>query len=45
MTDTPILIGTWADASWAINFYKKHGFRVLSDIEKNKLVENLLVYT
>ena len=23
----PILIGTWADASWAISFYEKHGFR------------------
>ena len=24
---SPILIGTWADASWAISFYEKHGFR------------------
>src|SRR5262249_18517933 len=27
MTDGPILIGTWADAAWAIRFYEKHGFR------------------
>ena len=24
---TPILIGTWSAANWAIDFYKKHGFR------------------
>ena len=22
----PVLIGTWADAVWAIAFYEKHGF-------------------
>ncbi len=38
MSETPILIGTWKDASWAIDFYKKHDFRVLSDEEKNKLL-------
>jgi N-acetylglutamate synthase-like GNAT family acetyltransferase len=26
----PCLIGTWAAASWAIDFYRKHGFEVLS---------------
>lgn len=26
----PVLIGTWADATWAIQFYLKHGFRLLS---------------
>jgi N-acetylglutamate synthase-like GNAT family acetyltransferase len=26
---TPILIGTWADAKWAISFYLKNGFRLL----------------
>ena len=36
---TPILIGTWADASWAIGFYKKHGFRLLSNEEKNRLLK------
>ena len=39
MVETPILIGTWADASWAISFYKKHGFRLLSDEEKNRLLK------
>jgi GNAT superfamily N-acetyltransferase len=27
--DRPILIGTWAAASWAINFYKRHGFELV----------------
>ena len=27
---TPVLIGTWADAAWAIQFYEKHGFRAVS---------------
>ncbi len=39
MAKTPILIGTWRDASWAISFYKKHGFRLLSDVEKNHLLK------
>ena len=36
-TTTPVLIGTWEDATWAIEFYKKYGFRLLSKEEKNKL--------
>jgi GNAT superfamily N-acetyltransferase len=27
--DRPILIGTWADASWAIGFYQRHGFTLV----------------
>jgi len=26
-----LLVGTWADARWAIDFYQKHGFKLLSD--------------
>jgi GNAT superfamily N-acetyltransferase len=26
-----LLVGTWADASWAVAFYEKHGFRLLPD--------------
>ncbi|HEY1406923.1 MAG TPA: GNAT family N-acetyltransferase [Spirochaetota bacterium] len=37
-TGKPILIGTWADASWAVNFYTKHGFRVVDVDEKNRLL-------
>lgn len=29
LTTRPILIGTWADATWAIRFYEKHGFRLV----------------
>jgi N-acetylglutamate synthase-like GNAT family acetyltransferase len=35
---TPVLIGTWAAADWAIAFYRKHGFRVVSQEEKEKLL-------
>lgn len=34
----PVLIGTWADASWAIRFYEKHGFRLLTQQEKDRLL-------
>jgi len=30
LTAKPILIGTWSAATWAIAFYEKHGYRVLS---------------
>jgi len=39
ITQTPVLIGTWADASWAIHFYKKNGFRQVKEDEKNKLLK------
>ena len=35
---TPILIGTWMDAKWAIEFYQKHGFHLLPKKEKNSLL-------
>ena len=38
LANKPVLIGTWADALWAIEFYKKHGFRLLSESEKNSLL-------
>jgi GNAT superfamily N-acetyltransferase len=33
-----ILVGTWADATWAIRFYEKHGFRLVSPKEKDRLL-------
>jgi GNAT superfamily N-acetyltransferase len=33
-----ILVGTWAAAEWAIRFYQRHGFRLLSPEEKSKLL-------
>ena len=38
-TDRPILIGTWADAVWAIRFYEKYGFRLVPQQEKSRLLE------
>lgn len=38
LTTKPILIGTWADATWAIGFYKKHGFQLVSFQEKEQLL-------
>ncbi len=38
LTDKPTLVGTWADAIWAIRFYEKHGFRLVSWEEKEKLL-------
>lgn len=32
--ERPMLMGTWADASWAISFYRKHGFELISDAEQ-----------
>ncbi|MCL6479309.1 MAG: GNAT family N-acetyltransferase [Peptococcaceae bacterium] len=38
-TTRPVLIGTWADAVWAIHFYEKHGFQLVSPEEKNRLLK------
>jgi len=37
-TTRPILIGTWADATWAIRFYEKNGFRLVPPGEKDRLL-------
>lgn len=29
LTDQRILIGTWADATWAIRFYERHGYTLV----------------
>ena len=34
-----ILVGTWADATWAIRFYEKHGFKLVSPKEKDRLLQ------
>ena len=35
----PMLVGTWADASWAIRFYEKHGFRLVGSEQTNRLIK------
>jgi N-acetylglutamate synthase-like GNAT family acetyltransferase len=37
-TDRPVLIGTWKDATWAITFYQKHGFKPLSTQQTDRLL-------
>lgn len=39
LTNRPVLIGTWADASWAIRFYEKHGFKPVPADQKDKLLQ------
>lgn len=34
LTDRPILIGTWTAAAWAIRFYERHGFQLVTPDEK-----------
>jgi len=37
-TAGPLLVGTWAAAKWAIRFYERHGFRLVSAAEKDRLI-------
>ena len=42
LAETPeILVGTWADVTWAISFYEKHGFKLVSSKEKEAKVLTL----
>ena len=34
-----MLVGTWRAATWAIDFYARHGFRLVTDEEKNHLLK------
>ena len=34
-----IYVGTWEAATWAIKFYQKYGFELVSTEEKNKLLK------
>ena len=35
---SPVLVGTWAEAAWAIRFYEKYGFELVGSEEKNRLL-------
>ncbi|HEY0529464.1 MAG TPA: GNAT family N-acetyltransferase [Gemmatimonadaceae bacterium] len=39
LTTKPILIGTWADASWAIDFYRRNGFTLISRDDTPRLLK------
>jgi GNAT superfamily N-acetyltransferase len=34
-----MLVGTWADASWAIRFYQRHGFELVATARGAELLE------
>jgi GNAT superfamily N-acetyltransferase len=34
----PLLVGTWATAEWAIRFYERHGFALVSPERKTELL-------
>lgn len=39
LTTRRILIGTWADADWAIRFYQRQGYQLVSEAKKNSLLQ------
>jgi GNAT superfamily N-acetyltransferase len=36
---TQILVGTWAQATWAIGFYQANGYRLLDNNKKSELLD------
>jgi N-acetylglutamate synthase-like GNAT family acetyltransferase len=38
LTTRPTLVGTWAAATWAIRFYEKYGFKLVTWEEKERLL-------
>jgi GNAT superfamily N-acetyltransferase len=40
LSNRPILVGTWAAADWAINFYLRHGFEQVSPERKTALLKS-----
>src|SRR5687767_1699829 len=38
LVDKPILIGTWANATWAIEFYRRNRFTVVPNDDKDRLL-------
>ena len=38
-TTRRMLVGTWADAEWAIRFYQRHGFEQTSPVDKVALLK------
>jgi N-acetylglutamate synthase-like GNAT family acetyltransferase len=38
LAERPVLVGTWRAATWAIDFYARHGFHLVSEAEKTALL-------
>jgi GNAT superfamily N-acetyltransferase len=36
----PILVGTWTAATWAIRFYERHGFQLVPEATKERLLRS-----
>src|ERR1700704_3282955 len=39
LTDRRMLVGTWAAADWAIRFYRRYGFELVSPERKTELLQ------
>jgi GNAT superfamily N-acetyltransferase len=38
-TSRPVLVGTWRAAVWAVKFYQKNGFTLVTEEEKDRLLK------
>lgn len=38
MADRPMLVGTWKAATWAVSFYERRGFRLVTPEQKDALL-------
>jgi GNAT superfamily N-acetyltransferase len=38
--DAPLLVGTWATATWAIHFYERNGFELVTPERKDELLRD-----
>ncbi|MBW1838160.1 MAG: GNAT family N-acetyltransferase, partial [Deltaproteobacteria bacterium] len=41
-TRRPLLVGTWAAATWAVRFYERRGFTLVTPEEKDCLLDSSL---
>jgi GNAT superfamily N-acetyltransferase len=39
VAERPLLVGTWAAATWAIRFYRRHGFELVTAEQKTALLK------
>lgn len=40
LTSRRMLVGTWAAATWAVQFYQQHGFVLVSPVQKTALLKS-----
>ncbi len=39
LANLPVLVGTWRAADWAIQFYRQHGFEILSQEHMSEILQ------